>query len=93
MRDWYWNSAWKRPWSSYGSPAYAVRNSLRPDDLVDDGGHVVVVGARAEEAQALPGRHVLREQALDVAHEVLLGDERLGQVERPVERRSAGTSA
>ena len=30
MSDWYWNSAWNRPWSSYGSPAYAVRNSLRP---------------------------------------------------------------
>ena len=28
--DSYSHSAWKRPWSSYGSPAYAVRNSPRP---------------------------------------------------------------
>ncbi len=25
----YSNNAWNRPWSSYGSPAYAVRNSAR----------------------------------------------------------------
>ena len=61
-----------------------------PDDLVDDGGHVVVVGAGAEEAQALPRRDVLREEALDVAHEILLGRERRRQVERPVEPQFGG---
>ena len=61
-----------------------------PDDLVDDGGHVVVVGAGAEEAQALPSRDVPREEALDVAHEILLGRERRRQVELPVQPQVGG---
>ncbi len=51
------------------------------DDLVDDGGHVVVVGARTEEGETLLGGAVAPERPGDLPVEVLLGQDRLGERE------------
>ena len=49
-------------------------------DLVADGGHIVLIAARAEEVEVIVAGAVLLEQLFDVAAQLILGAERLGQV-------------
>lgn len=64
-----------------------------PVDLVADGRHVVRVAAVAEEAERLGGVGVAAQQPAHVRDQLVLGDQRLGQVQRPVQaqvRRNGG---
>ena len=49
-------------------------------DLVADGGHIVLIAAGAEEVEVIVAGAVLLKQLFDVAAQLVLGAERLGQV-------------
>ena len=60
------------------------------DDLVDDRRHVVLPAAGAAEVEVVLAARVAVEQALDVASQVALGEDRLGNVEPALEAQAVG---
>ena len=75
-----------------GVAAAAVgRQELGPvDDLVDDRRHVVLPAAGAAEVEVVLAARVAVEQAFDVAPQVALGEDRLGDVEPSLEAQPVG---